>query len=104
RQAEDTWRCTAPVSATADAQQVRAMIQRLHDVKVQAFVAEDATDLESYGLQTPAWHVSLHIGQDHTPLTLSLGKVDSERKGGYAKHDEAAGVFLLPQDLCDNLL
>jgi Domain of unknown function (DUF4340) len=104
RQAEDTWRLTAPVSAKADAQQVRAMIQRLHDVKVQAFIAEDAVDLESYGLQTPAWHVSLNIGQDHVPLTLSLGKVDSERKGVYAKRDDdAARVFLLPQDLWDNL-
>ncbi len=84
-------------------QQVRGMIQRLHDVKVQAFIVEDTTDLESYGLQTPAWHVSLHTGQEHTPLTLSLGKVDSERKGVYAKYDDAARVFLLPQELWDNL-
>jgi hypothetical protein len=103
RQAEDMWRLTAPVSALADNQQVRGIIQRLHDVKVQAFIAEDATDLESYGLQTPAWHVSLNIGQDHAPLTLSLGKVDSERKGVYAKRDDAARVFLLPQELWDNL-
>src|SRR4029453_18011757 len=103
RQAEDTWRLTTPVSAKADAQQVRAMIQRLHDVKVQAFIAEDATDLDSYGLQTPAWHVSLNVGQDHAPLTLSLGKVDSERKGVYAKRDEMAPVYLLPQDLWDNV-
>jgi hypothetical protein len=103
RQAEDTWRLTAPVSAKADDQQVRGMIQRLHDVKVQAFIAEEATDLESYGLQTPAWHVSLNIGQDHAPLTLSLGKVDSERKGVYAKYDDGARVFLLPQELWDNL-
>ena len=103
RQAEDTWRLTAPVSAKADNQQVRAMIQRLHDVKVQAFIAEDTTDLESYGLQTLAWHVSLNIGQDHTPLTFSLGKVDSERKGVYAKRGDAARVFLLPQELWDNL-
>jgi hypothetical protein len=103
RQAEDTWRLTAPVSAKADDQQVRGMIQRLHDVKVQAFIAEDATDLEDYGLQTPVWHVSLNIGQDHTPLTLSLGKVDSEHKGIYAKHDDVTRVLLLPQELWDNL-
>ena len=103
RQAEDTWRLTAPVSAKADDQQVRALLQRLHDVKVQAFIAEDATDLESYGLQTPTWHVRLHIGQDHAPLTLSLGQVDAEHKGVYAKRGDAARVFLLPQELWDNL-
>jgi hypothetical protein len=47
--------------------------------------------------------VSLHIGQDHTPLTLSLGKVDAEHKGVYAKRGDAARVFLLPQELWDNL-
>jgi len=103
RQAEDTWRLTAPVSAKADDQQVRAMIQRLHDVKVQAFIAEDTAELESYGLQTPAWQVSLHIGQEHAPLSLSLGTVDSERKGIYARFGDATRVVLLPQELWANL-
>src|SRR5207247_8786855 len=103
RQEGDTWRLTAPVSAKAEDQQVRGMLQRLHDVKVQEFIAEDAADLESYGLQTPALQVSLNVGQDHAPLTLMLGKVDTERKGVYAKHGEAVRVFLLPQDLWENL-
>jgi len=103
RQAEDTWLLTAPVSTKADTQQVRAMLQRLHDVKVQTFMAEEATELESYGLQTPAWHIRLNIGQDHAPLTLMLGNVDPERKGVYAKRGDAARVFLLPQELWDNL-
>ena len=103
RQEGDAWRLTAPVSAKADDQQVRALLQRLRDVKVQAFIAEDAADLASYGLQPPAWHVSLGVGQDHAPLTLMLGNVDTERKGVYAKRGDAARVFLLPQDLGDNL-
>src|SRR5262249_11307395 len=103
RQEGDAWRLTAPVSAKADDQQVRGMLQRLHDVKGQEFIAEDAADLAPYGLQSPALHVRLNVGQDHAPLTLLLGKVDTERKGVYAKHSEAARVFLLPQDLWDNL-
>ena len=103
RQEGDAWRLTAPVSAKADDQQVRGMLQRLHDVKIQEFIVEDAADLEPYGLQTPALHVSLNVGQDQTPLTLMLGKVDTERKGVYAQRGDAARVFLLPQDLWDNL-
>jgi len=103
RQEGDTWRLTAPVDAKADGQQVRGMLQRLHDVKVQEFIAEETTDLEPYGLQTPALHVSLNVGQDQAPLSLMLGKVDTERKGIYAKRGDAARVFLLPQDLWDNL-
>jgi len=103
RQEGDTWRLTAPVDAKAEDQQVRGLLQRLHDVKIQEFVAEDATDLEPYSLQTPALQVRLHLGQAHAPLTLLLGKVDQERKGVYAKHGEAARVFLLPQEFWDNL-
>ena len=103
RQEGDTWHLIAPVSAKADDQQVRALLQRLRDVKVQAFIAEDATDLESYGLQTPALHVSLGLGPPHAPLTLMLGNVDTERKGVYAKRGDAAHVFLLAQDFWDNL-
>ena len=103
RQAEDTWRLTAPVMAKADAQQVRALLQRLHDVKVQAFIAEDSAELASYGLQPPVWQVSLHVGQEHAPLRLSLGTVDSERKGVYARLGDATRVLLLPQELWENL-
>jgi hypothetical protein len=103
RQAGDTWRLAAPLSAKADDQQVRGMLQRLHAVKVQEFIAEEAADLAPYGLQPPALQVRLHVAQDHAPLTLMLGKVETERKGVYAKHGDAARVFLLPQDLWDNL-
>ena len=103
RQAEDTWRLTAPVTAKADDQQVRGLIQRLRDVKVQAFIAEDTAELESYGLQTPVWQVSLRLGQEHAPLRLSLGTVDSERKGVYARVGDATRVVLLPQELWENL-
>src|SRR5262249_45545155 len=96
RQEGDTWRLTAPVSAKAEDQQVRGMLQRLHDVKVQEFIAEEATDLEPYGLQTPALYVNLNVGQDQAQLTLMLGRVDTERKGVYAKRGDAARVFLLP--------
>jgi hypothetical protein len=79
------------------------VLQRLHDVKVQAFIAEDTAELESYGLQTPVWQVSLHIAQEHAPLRLSLGMVDSERKGVYARLGDAPRVLLLPQELWENL-
>lgn len=103
RQEGDTWRLTAPVHARADDQQVRALLQRLRDAKVQAFIAEDATELASYGLQTPALHISLGVGQGHAPLTLMLGNVDTEHKGVYARRGEETRVLLLPQDLWDKL-
>ena len=40
QQQNNTWQLTAPVTARADEPQVRTLLQRLHDVQIQAFVAE----------------------------------------------------------------
>lgn len=103
RQEGETWRLTAPVNAKADDQQVKGLLQRLRDVKVQAFLAEEATDLASYGLEQPAAQFVVRHGQHQTEETLLLGNLDAERKGVYAKRSDAARVFLLPQDFWDNL-
>ncbi|MGE3537142.1 MAG: DUF4340 domain-containing protein [Candidatus Tectimicrobiota bacterium] len=102
RQSGDTWRLTAPLTAKADDQQVRSLLQRLRDAKIQAFVSEQTTELEPYGLQHPALHVRLQTAQGAVPELL-LGNLDPEKKGVYAKHSDAPRVFLLAQDLWDNL-
>ncbi len=102
RQGGETWRLTAPLSAKADDQQVRALLQRLRDVKVQSFVSEQATELAVYGLHNPAWQVRVQTAQG-TVQELLLGHVDGEKKGVYATRRDTPQVFLLPQDLWDNL-
>ena len=85
RQEGEIWRLTAPLAAKADDQQMRSLLQRLREVKIQAFVSEQATELEPYGLQNPALRLRVQTAQV------------------YAKHAEAAQVFLLPQEFWDNL-
>lgn len=102
RQDDTQWHVTAPVSAKADDQRVRAFLQSLHEVKVKAFVAENPTDLQPYGLDIPALSLALTINnakQEHTVQTLLFGKVDDQRQGVYAKRGNATHVFLLPQDI-----
>jgi hypothetical protein len=94
---------TAPVSAKADDQQVRGLLQRLRDVKVQEFIAEDPAEVEPYGLHLPALRLALRIGQERAEQTLLLGKAHGERKGVYAKRGEASRVFLLPQEFWEHL-
>lgn|GEM_PF-1432319 len=103
RQAEDTWRLTAPVTARADDQQVRGLLQRLHDVKVQEFLVENVSDLAPYGLQMPSLHIGLRAGQEQAPLTLQLGALHQEKKGIYATYGDRSRVVLLPQELWEHL-
>jgi hypothetical protein len=97
------WQLTAPVTANADVQQIQMLLQRLRDVKVDAFVAEAPAALDTYGLHTPVLRLELIIGPERTRHTLHLGARDKEGKGVYARRDEAANVFLLPQSFWDNL-
>ena len=103
RQDNNAWQLTAPVSATADAQQVQTLLQRLRDVKIQAFVAEQPADLDPYGVHPPALRLAIVVGKDRVVKTLLLGKQDAERQGVYAKRHDTANVFLLPQAFWDSL-
>lgn len=103
RQEKDQWQLTAPTSARADNGQVQALLQKLREVKVQAFVAEPPTELEPYGLHAPELRLALTVGPDRTVKTLLLGKLDADKKGVYAKRNEADDVLLLPQQFWDSL-
>jgi hypothetical protein len=103
QQQNDAWQLTAPVIASADEPQVRTLLQRLRDVKIQAFVAEEPAELAPYGLHVPALRLTVAVGQDRVKHTLLLGKLDTDRQGVYAKRADTANVFLLPQSFWDNL-
>jgi hypothetical protein len=103
RQDNNAWQLTAPVQAKADEQQVQTLLQRLRDVKIQTFVAEEPTGLEAYGLHAPVLHFDVVVGKDQPVKTLRLGTLDTDRKGVYAKRDDTAKVFLLPQAFWESL-
>jgi hypothetical protein len=103
RQEKDQWQMTAPTSAKADNGQVQTLLQKLREVKVQAFAAESPTELEPYGLHAPALRLALTVGTDQTVKTLLLGTLDADKKGVYAKRNEADNVLLLPQQFWDSL-
>lgn len=103
RQDAAHWQLTVPVHAAADEKQVQALLRHLHEAKVQAFVAEEATELEPYGLHTPMRRLVLTLTPEGTTKTLWLGKADPERQGLYARRDKATQVLLLPQTWWENL-
>lgn len=102
RQDNDRWHMTTPVNAQGDDAQVQALLQRLHEVKVQAFMAENPIDLEPYGLHSPTLRLALTVGKDRTVKTLLFGKLAADQKGVYVKRGDAANVLLLPQQFWDD--
>jgi hypothetical protein len=100
---DERWQMTVPVRAAGDSEQVQALLQRLREVHVQAFVAEAPDNLEPYGLQSPTLRLTLTTGTDQPVKSLLFGKLDSDHQGVYAKRRDAAGVILLPQKFWDDL-
>ena len=103
RQDADQWNMTAPVNAKADTQQVRAVLQRLQDAKVQTFVVEETSDLQAYGLQDPTLRVTLAVGADRVQHTLVVGQESPDHKGVYARRGTTSQVVLLPKDFWKGL-
>jgi hypothetical protein len=79
------------------------LLQRLRDVKIQAFVAEQPAALDPYGVYPPVLRLAIVAGKDRVVKTLLLGHQDAERQGVYAKRPDTANVFLLPQAFWDSL-
>lgn len=102
RQDDDGWQLTAPIQGKADNAQAGNMLQRLHDVRIQAFIADEPDGLTPYGLDTPVARVTLRDASGTLP-TLVLGKLETKQQGIYTTYDNATSVFLLPRTFWDEL-
>jgi hypothetical protein len=69
----NSWSMIRPVRGRADGQSLVGMLQELHALRVKEFVADDATDLETYGLQPPELQLALAQGTNVVAV-LDFGK------------------------------
>jgi hypothetical protein len=75
----DRWKITAPVAVAADEIRVNNLLNRLDELRVKEFVADVVTDLDQYGLATPAASVTL-LDRDNTVIAqLMIGAVHSDQ-------------------------
>lgn len=98
-QTDDVWDITTPKEFKADTAKMEALLSKIKNSQVKAFVAEAPEDLARYGLAQPDIQLMLVVGDDNTQETLLLGAADEEENGIYAKHEAGENVFLVPMDL-----
>lgn len=111
RQTESNeWMMQQPHSGRADKQAVYALIGKIFSGRILEFVSDIKTDLTAYGLEKPAYELTVFT-QDERTQTLMIGSPVPEKPDTlYAKRMENDSVFTVPAGwvqelgLDDNLL
>ncbi len=96
----DDWRLAEPLEAAADFGTVEGLIGSLGSGRMRAVASESPAALGEYGLDAPAYTVSLHAGS--ATATLHVGAEAED--GTYYAHDAARPlVFTVDTSLVTNL-
>ena len=102
RGAGGRWRIEKPVQARADDAQVKQVLESLLNGSVDQVMAEKATDLKQYGLDKPAFQVTLSDAKGHQKV-LQTGVKDVRGYSVYARTSDSPQLFLLSSYSVDDV-
>ncbi len=94
----DGWLMQQPHNSRADIPSVHALIEKILTAHIDKFITDEKTDLTVYGLEDPAFELTLFT-QDEKTQTLHVGKPSPDRPDTrYAKWVESDSVFTVPEE------
>jgi hypothetical protein len=94
------WRITEPAVPRADLPAVEGLVSRLDGVQMKKIVAQNADDLEKYGLDKPA--ATVRVGAGSAEATLLIG-AKAEEGEVYAKDSSRPDIFTIEATLLEDL-
>ena len=103
---EGQWKIRHPIQARAAESGMNDLLNKLTNLHANSFLAEEAQDLNPYGLSEPAWRVEVVLAPDHAQATILLGGTFKDEKNSesiYAKRGETPMVVSLRNDLVSSL-
>ena len=99
KEPQSEWRLRQPVSAVADAKEVGGFLQRLYDLRIEEFVADNVSDFLGYGLQGDARQISIGNADGSTRMLIIGDDVPDQAGFVYARRADDTTVFTLPADV-----
>jgi hypothetical protein len=97
------WIMIQPHTGRAASQPVHALIGKIFSARIVDFINDQKTDLTAYGLENPAYELTVFT-QDERTQTLLIGNALSEKpEARYAKRLESDSVFTVPADWAKEL-
>ena len=106
------WRLRKPFEISANAVNVRTILNNLAGLKAERFISDSQIDWAQYGLSEPELSVVAEFkdeaaeegeGQPRKPVELSIGSQFGEEELHYARFADKPLLFLVSQDLVDKL-
>jgi hypothetical protein len=98
--ADDAWRMTEPMAVRADFGTVEGVIGRLTTGQMKSIAASGEIDMKIYGLDTPAYRVTLSAGSAQSSLLVGAKTPDGTY---YAKDASRPLVFTVDSSLIEDL-
>ena len=99
----DGWQIQQPLVAPADPKAVEGLLEKMYQLRIEAFEAENVSDFAVYGLQGEALQIALG-GADDSSRLLVIGDEIADRPGMvYARRADDTSVFVLKSDVLDLL-
>jgi hypothetical protein len=97
------WQIQQPLAVAADPKAVEEFLEKIYQVRIEGFEAENVSDFSVYGLQGETRQISLG-GADGTSRMLVIGDEIAEKPGFvYARRADDTAVFSLNAEVLDLL-
>lgn len=99
-----TWKITGPLEIATTGTEPETLAEDLTVLRAERFEGRDTKDLGKYGLDKPAFKVTVSA-KDQKPRTLEIGKKDESTKEGgrFARVAGGDAVFVLSEKIAANL-
>ena len=97
------WMVAEPFKARADFSVIEGLVSRLQSAQMASLVTDNATDLKQYGLDAPSASATVGAGSARATLLIGSAATGQEKTGVYGKDASRPLVFILTQDLADEL-
>ncbi|MFH0880063.1 MAG: DUF4340 domain-containing protein [Lentisphaerota bacterium] len=103
--AQGNWTIQQPFTGRADRSTVQNLVMQLMGLRVIDFVAEEAVDLESYGLDDGATMIILGLDEKTGPQVLLIGDPVEKNPGQvFVKLQSEKPIMTVSRDIADRLL
>jgi len=97
------WMVAEPFKARADFSVIEGLVSRLQSAQMISLITDNATDLKQYGLDAPSGSATVGAGSARATLLLGSAATGQDKAGVYGKDASRPMVFIVPQDLADEL-
>ena len=94
---EGQWQMTAPVAGRASKDAVSELLDKIDDLKAEAF-RDDVTSLARLGLETPAATITLHLAGKDQRVSLLVGAKSPSGEFTYVKRAAGKSAAAVPSD------